>query len=175
MAQHHEQYTARLQAIFPFYYFSLDWLYNQAMPKSDNNANSVGYSGSYLSQLRKAAGLSQRALAKRLGVPQSNIAFWEHSSLPPRSDLLPLLANILSVSVEHLLSPLPAQAQPTIPKPIGKIQRLCDRIALLPRHQQDKLADLFSFVIESFELNISSTSSVSNSNSDSDSDSDLDL
>lgn len=136
------------------------------MAKAGNNSL-AGYSGIYLAQLRKAAGLSQRALATRLGVPQSNIAFWEHSSLPPRSDLLPLLATTLGVSIDQLLAPLPSQPDANLPKPIGKIQRLCDRMALLPRHQQDKLAVLFSFVIDSFETaNAISTDHPSKSDSE---------
>lgn len=140
------------------------------MGKFDSNSKSVGYSGIYLSQLRKAAGLSQRALATRLGVPQSNIAFWERSAMPPRSDLLPLLAATLGVSVDQFLSPLPSQAVASIPKSTPKVRALFDRISRLPRHQQDKLADLFSFVIANFELNNSTISSdISLPDSDSDS------
>lgn len=39
-----------------------------------------------------------------LGVSQSNIAFWEQSDKPPRSDLLPKMADTLGVTVAELLN-----------------------------------------------------------------------
>jgi transcriptional regulator with XRE-family HTH domain len=38
-----------------------------------------------------------------LGVPQANIAFWERSEKPSRSEVLPKMAEALGVSVEDLL------------------------------------------------------------------------
>jgi transcriptional regulator with XRE-family HTH domain len=51
--------------------------------------------GAHLAALRQAAGLSQSALATRVGESQQNIAFWEQSDKPPRSDVLPRLARVL--------------------------------------------------------------------------------
>src|SRR6185503_3765160 len=45
--------------------------------------------------LRKAAGLSQAELAKLVRVSPKTIGFWETSPIPPRSDVLPLLARAL--------------------------------------------------------------------------------
>ena len=44
--------------------------------------------------LRKAAGLSQAELAKLVRVSPKTIGFWETSAVPPRSDVLPLLAHL---------------------------------------------------------------------------------
>jgi transcriptional regulator with XRE-family HTH domain len=60
--------------------------------------------GTRLAELRKDAGLSQYELARYVGVPQANIAFWERSEKPPRSDVLPKMAQALGVSVEELLN-----------------------------------------------------------------------
>jgi transcriptional regulator with XRE-family HTH domain len=60
--------------------------------------------GKRLVELRKAAGLSQYELAEMLGVPQSNVAFWEQSEKPPRSDLLPKMADVLGVGIVDLLN-----------------------------------------------------------------------
>jgi transcriptional regulator with XRE-family HTH domain len=59
--------------------------------------------GAHLVQLRKAAGLSQYDLAKLINQPQGNIAFWEVSEKPLRSDLLPKLAHALGVKMEDLI------------------------------------------------------------------------
>jgi transcriptional regulator with XRE-family HTH domain len=48
--------------------------------------------------------LSQYELARYVGVPQANIAFWERSEKPPRSEVLPKMAEALGVSVEYLLN-----------------------------------------------------------------------
>jgi transcriptional regulator with XRE-family HTH domain len=103
--------------------------------------------GHHLASLRKSAGLSQRELARLLGVPQSNITFWEHSDKPPRSDLLPKLASILDVSVESLLNPL---AFKPCSRPTPKLRKFFLLASNLPRHQQDKIADLLSAFIKQF-------------------------
>ena len=61
--------------------------------------------GELLRQFRLAAGLSQRELAGLIGETQQNVAFWEQSDKPPRSDVLPRLAQALGVRVEDLLQP----------------------------------------------------------------------
>ena len=42
-------------------------------------------------------------LASYVGVPQANIAFWERSEKPPRSEVLSKMAEALGVNVEDLL------------------------------------------------------------------------
>ncbi|MBK6520160.1 MAG: helix-turn-helix domain-containing protein [Polyangiaceae bacterium] len=54
--------------------------------------------GARLLALRRAAGLTQVELAKALGVSNANIAFWEWSAKPPRSDVLPCLGSRLARS-----------------------------------------------------------------------------
>lgn len=121
------------------------------MPRS-KKAAAIKY-GDYLAQLRTAAGLSQRALARQLGVPQSNITFWEHADKPPRSELLPKLADLLGVSVEQLLRPTLPQLVIRKGGPIGKARILFDRLAKLPRHQQNKILDVLLVFINQFEQN----------------------
>jgi transcriptional regulator with XRE-family HTH domain len=124
------------------------------MPKK-KNSSAIIY-GQYLAQLRKEVGLSQRQLARLLGVPQSNITFWEHSDKPPRSDLLPKLADLLGVSIEQLLLPTKSlQKSHSVQRkggPVGKARILFDRLALLPRHQQDKALEVMALFISQFEI-----------------------
>jgi len=106
--------------------------------------------GAHLLALRKTAGLTQIELAKFLDVPQANIAFWEWSDKPPRSDLLPNMAKALGVSVEDLIVGTRADAAlAKRPGPMGEVQRAFEEVRSLPRKQQRKVVEfVFAFVNE---------------------------
>ena len=92
--------------------------------------------GARLAALRRAAGLSQTEVAKALGVPQSNVSFWEMSEKPPRSEVLPVLAKLLGVRVDALLSPTATPSVLDRPGPKGKLLRAFEAATSLPRSQQ---------------------------------------
>ena len=96
--------------------------------------------GEYLRALRREAGLTQVELAKCLGVAQSNIAFWERSDKPPRSEILKPLAKALNVTVERLLDTEPFE--PTRPTVQGKLAKAFGKASTLSRRQQEKIADV---------------------------------
>jgi transcriptional regulator with XRE-family HTH domain len=102
-----------------------------------------GAYGKHLS-LREVAGLSQRALAQRLGVDQSNITFWEHWDKPPRGDVLPALAQALNVSIDELLQ---FEAPKPKPAPVGKARITFERLVQLPRRQQDQILKVINALI----------------------------
>lgn len=56
-----------------------------------------------LSELRKSRGLTQQALADKLGVRQTSVAMWEKGKALPRTQKLVELANILDVDIKTLL------------------------------------------------------------------------
>ena len=59
--------------------------------------------GAWLQYLRKERDLSQQALAKKIGVPQTTLAYWERSGkLPGRAIILALSAT-LKVPLRKLL------------------------------------------------------------------------
>ena len=127
--------------------FSLLRLYNASMIKK--NAKHPPKQGQHLAQLRKAAGLSQHELARILGVRQSNIAFWEHSDKPPRSDLLPSMARALGVSVEKLLN-----TDTKLPRRgghIGKVRKVFEQVSRLPPHQQEKIVEFVSVFVKQYQ------------------------
>src|ERR1051326_4873357 len=104
--------------------------------------------GARLAELRKAAGLSQYDLARKVGVPQPNIAFWELSAKPPRSDVLPKLARALGVTLDDLIEDKSAkEILHNRRGPSGKLRKLFDELSLLPRYQQDKIVDFLSLFI----------------------------
>jgi transcriptional regulator with XRE-family HTH domain len=105
--------------------------------------------GQHLAELRKAAGLSQRELARLLGMTNTNISFWEHSDKPPRSDVLPKMAKILGVSVADLIgenSEIEKKAVPT-----GKAHEIFVRVSRLPRRKREKIIEVVSALVDRFE------------------------
>lgn len=128
--------------------FFLKPLYNISMTKKSRKHQPK--QGERLAELRKAAGLSQHELARALGVRQSNIAFWEHSRKPPRSDILPGMAQALGVSVEQLLD---SSAAPIKRRggPIGKVRKFFELVSKLPRHQQDKIVEVVSVFVKHYQ------------------------
>ena len=106
----------------------------------------------HLAELRKAAGLSQTELAEALGVPQSNIAFWEQSEKPPRSDLLHKLADALAVTVAELLN---VNGEMSIAKrssrPPGKVRKVFEDVSKLPRRQQEHIVRVVSALVMQYE------------------------
>jgi len=105
--------------------------------------------GAHLLALRQAANLSQAELAELIGETQRNIAYWEQSDKPPRSDLLPRLAEVLGVRVEQLLMP-DAPAPRRRGGPVGKVRQLFDEVARLPRRQQNKVVEFLSAIVSQY-------------------------
>jgi transcriptional regulator with XRE-family HTH domain len=95
---------------------------------------------------RKAAGLTQIELAKALGVSNANIAFWEWSPKPPRSDVLPAMARILGVRVEDILGDDGGSSRNAPPR--SKLQRTFDKARALPRRQQDLIVRFVDTLVE---------------------------
>ncbi len=100
--------------------------------------------GLHLASLREKAGLTQKALAERLGVHQSNIAFWERWEKPPRGDVLPKLAEVLGVSLDNLLAiPSKPNGKAVVKSgPQSKLEQLTNRLALLPRQKQKVVVEM---------------------------------
>lgn len=110
--------------------------------------------GKHLAELRKAAGLTQVELAGILGVPQSNIAFWEQSEKPPRSDVLPAMAQAFGVRLEQLLK-VETSRRTAAKKngPTGRVREVFDRVSKLPRRQQEKIVEFVSAFVTQYEQN----------------------
>ncbi len=109
-------------------------------PYADDMAKTV----SRLKAFREAAGLSQRELARQIGQDQSNIRYWEQSGNLPRSDVLVPMANALGVTVEELLGqPKPRR----VVTPGGRLNQAFQRVAKLPRRQQQKIAEVVEALV----------------------------
>jgi transcriptional regulator with XRE-family HTH domain len=106
--------------------------------------------GARLLALRKASGLTQIELAKALDVPQANIAFWEWSDKPPRSDLLQKMAKAFGVKLDDLLL---SSERPIAKRkgPIGEVQRTFEAVTKLPRKQQRKVLEMVQALVEQYK------------------------
>ena len=100
--------------------------------------------GAHLVELRKAAGLSQNQLADNLGMPQSNISFWEQWEKPPRGEVLPKLAEALAVSLDELLN---FKAPKPKGGPKGKVKEAFEAVAKLPRRQQEHVLKVVNALV----------------------------
>lgn len=94
---------------------------------------------SRLRELRLAAGLSVRELARRIDQQPTNVSYWERTGQTPRSDVLVPMASALGVSVEELLGVSPSHRTAAPVK--GRLQQVFAAASQLPRRQQDKIAE----------------------------------
>jgi len=95
--------------------------------------------GARITALREAAGLTQRQLAEKIGVPQSNIAYWEFGAAAPPGAVLSDLAAALATSVDELLGHV--QPKPKKQAAKGRLQLVFEAASKLPRRQQEKVAE----------------------------------
>jgi transcriptional regulator with XRE-family HTH domain len=118
----YEQYIAHMQVLFSF----------------------VAYDGgmaakSRLRELRQAAGLSGRELARQIGESSTNVSYWERSGQIPRSDVLAPMAKALGVTVGELLGePKPRRNA----APGGRLGQVFEAVSKLPRRQQQKVIEM---------------------------------
>lgn len=87
------------------------------------------------------------ALAKMLNVPHTNIAFWEWSEKPPRSDIIPQMAKILGVGVDQLLGTQEALGRHRS-GPVGKLERVLEEARQLSRRDQELVVQFVSTLVE---------------------------
>jgi transcriptional regulator with XRE-family HTH domain len=101
--------------------------------------------GARMARLRKAAGFSQRDLAKELGVTQRMVAYYEAHSEHPPSHLLPALVELFGVPTDELLGLKPLK--PAKPASQRLIHRL-NRIEKLPPKEKKQLLSLIDAFLE---------------------------
>ncbi len=94
--------------------------------------------GERLHALREQAGLSQQQVAERLGLSQRAYAYWERNSVSLRPEQILKLAETLGVGVEDLLVVPVTKSR----KGSGRLGRVFDEAAKLPRRQQQKIIDI---------------------------------
>ncbi len=106
--------------------------------------------GDRLAAARESAELSQKELAKRLGVKPKTLAAWENDLSEPRANRLQMLAGLLNVSLMWLLNGEGEGVEPPGTEPVlthdarqvllelrelrGDIDDAANRLARLEKH-----------------------------------------
>ena len=101
-----------------------------------------------LMALREAAGLSQRDMARQLGISQPSYANWERYNVSLKPEQLTLLAKTLGVTAAMLV-----EGQPTAVKrggPTGKVRQVFERVNQLPRQQQNKVVEFVEAFVNQY-------------------------
>ncbi len=108
--------------------------------------------GQRVAALRQQKGLTQVQLAERMQTTQKMIDYYERRSPNPTLDVMQKLAEALEVSVTELLGEAAATVR-TVKKagPTGKVQKVFDDVAKLPRRQQDKIVEFVSAFVAQYE------------------------
>ena len=73
--------------------------------------------GERLQALRQRAGMSQDALAERLGVSRQAVSRWERDETMPETDKVVALADMFGVTTDYLLRPQPESSETETEKP----------------------------------------------------------
>lgn len=77
---------------------------------------------------------------------QAGYAAWERDPVALRPEQLRRMAELLNVSVEHLLG---AEEKPGRKGgPTGKVRKVFEKVSRLPRHQQSKVVEFVDAFVE---------------------------
>jgi transcriptional regulator with XRE-family HTH domain len=106
--------------------------------------------GERLSGLRKAAGITQTALAEEIGVSQRMMAYYESPTAYPPANLLPVIAAALGVSVDALLGVETAKRRAKATD--TRMQRRLQQIEKLDATEKRQVLQLIDAFIERGQL-----------------------
>ena len=123
-----------------------DSVYNSAMKTGRPAKHSRPPFGERLHALREAAGLSQAALARKLGLAQRSYSAWERRPVALRHEQLVDLANALGISLAELMGN--SEEKKRGHGPTGKMRQLFTAASNLPRDQQTKVVALLEAFVE---------------------------
>lgn len=106
--------------------------------------------GERLASLRKAAGITQTALAEEVGISQRMMAYYESPTAYPPANLLPVFAKALDVSVEALLGVETAKRRAKATD--TRMQRRLQQIEKLDISDKRQVLQLIDALIERDQL-----------------------
>lgn len=104
--------------------------------------------GQRLFDARQLKGLSQHQVAKAIGVTQTTYSDWERTECSLKPEVLPQLAQILGVSVDHLLGiTVSSRGGSGKSGPTGKLRKVFEAANALPRYQQQRIIALVEDIL----------------------------
>jgi len=104
--------------------------------------------GRRLADARKKAGLTQAQLGELLGLSQRAIAHWElgDTSAPLRPEQIEVMADNFDITIEELILGTPPQGRGK-PGPKGKLRKVFEEAAELPKREQQQIVSVVSALI----------------------------
>lgn len=103
--------------------------------------------GTRIARARKERGMTQVQLADRLGVSQQTLAHYEVGRVGVGAAMLPVLADILDLSLDELLNGQPSTRAPGKRGPASRLQQQVDAIAQLPKAEQRVVSKVLDAMI----------------------------
>lgn len=110
--------------------------YSWCMPQGRPTDTERPKLGERIARARQQAGLTQIQLAKKLGVTQRIVTYWEREAAGLRADQLASLAEVLGVSSEYFLG---REQKARGKGPTGKAHQIFEQVSQLPRSQQQRI------------------------------------
>lgn len=103
--------------------------------------------GARIAQARKARVLTQQQLADQLGVAQQTLAHYEVGRVRIAASMLPVLAEILDLSIDEMLMGHPLTRAPGKRGPASRLQQQVEAISQLPRAKQRFVVEMLDTVL----------------------------
>ena len=97
--------------------------------------------GARVAQARKAQNLTQQQLGDQLGIPQQTLAHYEGGVTRFPASMLPLLAQILGLSLDELMGQERNSGRGRR-GPAPKLQKQFERVSQLPKLKQQVVMDM---------------------------------
>jgi transcriptional regulator with XRE-family HTH domain len=104
--------------------------------------------GARVAELRKAQGITQIQMAEALGVSQQTINSYEVGRRRIPVSTLPILASLLTTSIDELLLGEKGKKASNKRGPTSKLQQQMERVSLLPRAKQKFVMEMIDTVIQ---------------------------
>lgn len=112
-------------------------------PFMNKNTNAFG---KRIAAARKSRGLSQRDLAKQVGISYRMIAYYEAQTNRPPAAKLPIIANALKISTDELLGNTPL----SVKEPQnGRLWKRLQAVEKLPPQAQKQVVELVELLARS--------------------------
>lgn len=104
--------------------------------------------GKNLATLRKARRLTQQDLADLLDIQPRLLGRWEQGKGKPQFDYILKLADVLEVSLDHLLRGVQSTTPPAFEIKNKRLQELCKQADQLNADDQDVLCHVLTMAIK---------------------------
>lgn len=108
--------------------------------------------GNNLSTIRKSRQLTQLELANLLDVQPRMVGRWEQGKAKPQFDYIIRLAQILEVSLDHLLLGDEGQTRPEFEIQNKKLKELCKQVDELKPEDQEVVCHFLNMAVKQDQL-----------------------